>query len=81
RRFFAPETFHARDIAYVSTALDLPLDAFTPGSYTKMSRLRSQARILDLQGFQPFDARAKGLLITEIAGLGHPNGPRSFASP
>ena len=67
RRFFAPETFHARDIAYVSRALDLPLDTFTPDGYAKMSRLRSQARILDLQGFQPFDARAEGLLITEIA--------------
>ena len=67
RRFFAPETFHARDIAYVSRALDLPLDTFTPGGYAKMSRLRSQARVLDLQGFQPFDARAEGLLITEIA--------------
>ncbi|MCY3874159.1 MAG: DUF4158 domain-containing protein, partial [Rhodobacteraceae bacterium] len=40
RRFFAPETFHARDIAYVSRALDLPLDTFTPGGYAKMSRLR-----------------------------------------
>ena len=54
RRFFAPETFHARDIAYVSRALDLPLDTFTPDGYAKMSRLRSQARILHLQGLQPW---------------------------
>ena len=67
RRFFAPETFHARDIAYVSRALDLPLDTFTPDGHAKMSRLRSQARILDLQGFQPFDTRAQNQLITEIA--------------
>ena len=67
RRFFAPEAFHARDITYVSRALDLPIDTFTPDGYAKMSRLRSQARILDLQGFQPFDTRAEGLLITEIA--------------
>lgn len=67
RRFFAPETFHARDIMYVSRALDLPLDTFTPDAYAKMSRLRSQARILDLQGFQPFDARAENQLIAEIA--------------
>ncbi len=67
RRFFAPETYHARDIAYVSRSLDLPLDTFMPDSYAKMSRLRSQARILDLQGFRPFDDQAEGRLITEIA--------------
>ena len=67
RRFFAPETYHARDIAYVSRSLDLPLDTFMPDSYAKMSRLRSQARILDLQGFRPFDDQADGRLITEIA--------------
>ena len=67
RRFFAPDAFHERDIVHVSRALDLPPDAFTPDGYAKTSRLRSQARILELQGFQPFDARAEGLLITEIA--------------
>ncbi len=67
RRFFASEAFHARDIAYVSRALDLPLETFMPGGYAKMSRLRSQARTLDLQGVQPFDTRAENQLSTEIA--------------
>ena len=69
RRFFPPDTYPARDIAYVARALGLPLDTFTPNRYAKMSRLRNQTRILDLQGFQPFEAQAEDQLITKIAAM------------
>ena len=67
RRFFSPERFHERDIGFVSRALDLPLDTFTPENYIDMTRLRHQRRILDLHGFRPFGDPAEAQLTTEIA--------------
>ena len=66
RRFFSPERFHERDIRFVSRALDLPLDTFTPESYIDMTQLRHQKRILDLLGFRPFGDQAKSHLTPKL---------------
>ena len=67
RRFFSPERFHERDIRFVSRALDLPLDTFTPENDIDMTRLRHERRILALHGFRPFGDQAESQLTTEIA--------------
>ena len=69
RRFFLPNTYHERDIAWVSRAIDLPLDTFTPKNYAKTTRLRHQQVILHLQGFRSFDDQAEARLTTEITAM------------
>ena len=69
RRFFLPDTYHERDVAYVSRAIDRPLDTFTPKNYAKTTRWRHQQVILDLQGFRSFDDQAEARLTTEIAAM------------
>ena len=42
-------------------------DTFKPSNYGKVARWHNQKRILDLQGFRPFDAQAETELIGQIA--------------
>ena len=67
RRFFSPNDFHDRDIAYVANVLGLSPEAFSSETYTGTRRLTNHKRILELQGFRSFDDQAKSQVSTEIA--------------
>ena len=66
RRFFPAERYHERDIAFVARVAGDAPDAFSAEGYRQRTRLHHQGRILDLQGFRPFDDQAEGRLVTEI---------------
>lgn len=67
RRFFAPEDYHPRDIVHVARVVGLALEDFEAAAYKETTRLRHQRLVLDLQGFQAFDAKEETRLVTEIA--------------
>ena len=67
RRFFSPNDFHARDIAYVANVIDVAPDGFSARTYTDTTRLTNHKRILELQGFHAFDDRAEAKMVTEVA--------------
>ena len=69
RRFFSPEQYHERDIAFVSRVVGASPDVFSSETYKERTRLHHQSRILDLPGFRPFEAQAEDQLITEIAAM------------
>ena len=69
RRFFSPEQYQERDIAFVARTVGVSPNAFSSEAYKDRTRLNHQKRILDLQGFRPFDAQAEAELITEIAAM------------
>ena len=66
RRFFSPNDFHARDIAYVANVTGVSPD-FSSETYTDTTRLTNHKRILELHGFRPFDDQAEAQVVTEIA--------------
>ena len=67
RRFFSPELYRGRDIAYIARAAGFSPDRFVRSAYNERTRLNHQRRILDLQGFGPFDPQAEARLAPEIA--------------
>ena len=67
RRFFWPNYFYDRDIAYVANMLGVSPDLFSAQDYKGRTRRTHQRRILELQGFRPFDDQAKPQVVTEIA--------------
>ena len=67
QRFFSPEQYRERDIAFVSRVIAASPSAFSVKAYKERTRLRHQKLILDLLGYQPFDAQAEAHLVTEIA--------------
>lgn len=67
RRFFSPERYHERDIAFVSRIVGASANEFSGENYKERTRLHHQSRILDLQGFRSFGTWAEYQLITEIA--------------
>ncbi len=67
RRFFSPERYHERDIAFVSRIVGASANEFSGENYKERTRLHHQSRILDLQGFRSFGTWAENQLITEIA--------------
>ena len=69
RRFFSPDQYQERDIAFVARTVGVSPNAFSSEAYKDRTRLNHQKRILDLQGFRPFDAQAEAELITEIAAM------------
>ncbi len=67
RRFFSPNDFHPRDIAYVANVIDVSSDRFSARTYTDTTRLTNHKRILELQGFRLFNHQAEAQVVTEIA--------------
>ena len=67
RRFFLPNDFHDRDIAYVVNVLGLSPEAFSSETYIGTTRLTNHKRILELQGYRPFDDQGEAQTVTEIA--------------
>ena len=67
QRFFSPEQYRERDIAFVSRVIAASPSAFSVKAYKERTRLRHQKLILDRLGYQPFDAQAEAHLVTEIA--------------
>ena len=55
RRFFSPNDFHDHDIAYVANVLGVPPEAFSSETCTGTTQFTNHKRILELQGFRPFD--------------------------
>lgn len=55
RRCFAPTTFHANDIAYVTKRLGYGVDLFEPTTYSHRTRQRHERTIERLCGFRTFD--------------------------
>ena len=67
RRFFPAERYHECDIAFVSRVARISPDVFSAEGYRQRTRLHHQVRILEHQGFRPFDDQAEGRLVTEIS--------------
>lgn len=67
RRFYQPQDFHERDIAFMARQINLQSQSFTPDDYPKSTRLRHQRMILEFYGFNPFDQVAESKLAVEIA--------------
>ena len=67
KRFYQPQDFHERDIAFTARQLNLAEEAFQATHYTETTRLRHQRHVLEFYGFAPFDESAKSTLANEIA--------------
>jgi len=67
KRFYQPQDFHSRDIAFAAHQLSLATDNFQATDYTETTRLRHQRHALAFYGFAPFDKNAKSILAIEIA--------------
>lgn len=55
KRFYTPQDFHRRDIAFVAQQINLSEKAFNPDEYVETTRLRHQKRIFEFYGFRPFN--------------------------
>jgi len=67
KRFYQPQDFHERDIAFAANQLYLAEDTFRTTHYSETTRLRHQRQILNFYGFSAFDENARNVLATEIA--------------
>ena len=67
KRFYQPQDFHERDIAFAANQLYLAEDTFRTTHYSETTRLRHQRQILNFYGFSAFDENAINVLATEIA--------------
>lgn len=67
KRFYLPQDFIERDIAFTAHQLNLGDEAFRPDEYAETTRLRHQKRILEFYGFMPFDEKSEAALLAEIA--------------
>ena len=65
KRFFSPNDYHSRDIAYVSNQINA--SGVSIESYQDRTRQRHQKLILEFYGFVVFDVRAESSLKLEIA--------------
>ena len=69
KQFFAPRTFHLRDIEYVAQPLGLSAEAFDASDYGDRTRQRHQPLILKFYGFRAFDQKALAFLDEDIAAM------------
>jgi len=69
KRFYAIELSHRADIEYVARHAGISLEMVNLESYYKQSRLRHKQRILQLNGFRPFDENAQASILNEIEAM------------
>lgn len=67
KRFYTPENFYIRDIAYVARILGYDAHSFQPTDYALRTRQRHQLRIIKLFGFRQFDVMYEKKINEEIA--------------
>lgn len=67
KRFYLPQDFHERDIAFIAHQLNLNDETFKPNEYSETTRLRHQKHILEFYGYTPFDEKSETALHAEIA--------------
>ena len=69
KRFFATESYHKRDIEYVSKMMGFDEDAFNVDDYPARTRRNHQKSILEHCGFKPFDKGNEEFIYQEIRSM------------
>ncbi|WP_057462759.1 DUF4158 domain-containing protein, partial [Pseudovibrio sp. POLY-S9] len=67
KRFFSPDTFHQRDVAYVASKLNV--NDVSAINYSSRARQRHQKVILAHYGVNQFDKNSRKMLALEIAAM------------